>query len=670
MKISFNRPYKSIRQFADLELPDFVVLTGVNGAGKSHLLEGLENGSLSIEGVPPNQLHGEKPTRRFDGTSLVTQDTGAFSGAQISSELAGYWENIRQHWQGQSESFFTSLRSLQIPDLEKMEPRDIVSLKTEHLVKMGFTPESASSAVLQIYNVSQAVENQVIAQFSQQDPNTRNNLIKKFNTVKKLPIFAMSQDDFYESYPDNWQQIDLFQQSFSRLFSAYQRNWRANQLRGIGQAKGENIVALTEFEFVKKYGTPPWDYLNEVLEVANLDFRINKPFQWDDRPYEPMLTDEKRDIQVKFADLSSGERVIMSFALCLYHVNDPRAAIEYPKVLLFDEIDAPLHPSMTSSLLRTIEKTLVNDRQIKVILTTHSPSTVALSPPGSIFAMNKVGLNRVQKCFKDAALGILTAGVPTLSVNFENRRQVFVESKYDAEFYSSLYELSREFLAPDISLSFIASGSGGNGNCDQVISVVTQLRNAGNKTVFGLVDWDLKNKSSNVIFVLGGGDRYSIENYILDPLLVGLLLLRERILDPMTLGFPSGSTYLSILHDDVNSLEKIANSVTSGVGKLLEPDQISDPTLVSFLYRNGVSIPLPRWLTLIQGHKLESTLKQAYPQLNKYRNEPDMKAAIISLVLNERPGLIPSMVITTLRTIQCVSYSTDIHLPMRALVQD
>ena len=664
MKISFNKPYKSIRQFANLELPDFVVLTGVNGAGKSHLLEGLENGSLSIEGVPPNELHGAKPIRRFDGNSLVTQDTGTFSGAQITSELAGYWENIRQHWTGQSETFFGGLRGLQIPGLEKMNPKDIVSLTKDQLVAIGFTSECASAAVSQIYSVSQAVENQVTAQFVQQDPSNRNNLIRKFNTVKKLPLFAMSQDDFYESYPDNWQQIDLFQQSFSRLFSAYQRNWRANQLRGIGKANGENIVALSDEEFVQKYGTPPWDYLNEVLEVANLDFRINAPFQWDDRPYEPILTDAKRDIQIKFADLSSGERVIMSFALCLYHVNDPRAAIEYPKVLLFDEIDAPLHPSMTSSLLRTIEKTLVNDRQIKVILTTHSPSTVALSPPESIFAMSKIGPTRVQRCSKDAALGILTAGVPTLSVNFEKRRQIFVESKYDVEFYSSLYELSRKCLVPDISMSFIASGSGGNGNCDQVVSVVKQLRNAGNRTVFGLIDWDLKNTSIDGVFVLGSDDRYSIENYILDPLLIGLLLLREKILDATGFGLPSESTYLSLSQDDADSLAKIGKQVCADLDRFIDAGQKADSTPQDFLYRNGVSISFPRWLSRIQGHKLESTVKQAYPPLNKYRNEPDLKLAIISLILHERPELVPNVLISTLRAIQNFSYSASADLPM------
>ena len=70
----------------------------------------------------------------------------------------------------------------------------------------------------------------------------------------------------------------------------------------------------------------------------------------------------------------------MSFALCLYHAADQSTAVDFPKVLLFDEIDAPLHPSMSRSLLRTIQKTLVEEHGIFVILTTHSPSTVALAP--------------------------------------------------------------------------------------------------------------------------------------------------------------------------------------------------------------------------------------------------------------------------------------------------
>lgn len=656
MNITFNKPFKSIRNFDPIELPDFVVLTGVNGAGKSHLLEGIENGSLSIDGVSPNEPHGAKPTRRFDGNTLVTQDTGAFSGAQISSELAGYWENIKLHWTAQSESFFGGLRSLQIPNLEKLEPKRIVGLNAQDFMTMGFSSEASHAAVAQIQSQSTNIENIVTSQFIQQDPNNRTHLIKKFNAVKKIPIFTMSQDDFYESYPDNWQQIDLFQQSFSRLFSSYQRNWRTNQLRARGQAQGANVVALSDADFLKKYGSPPWLYLNEVLEVANLDFRINEPFQWDDRPYEPILTDHKRDIQIKFADLSSGERVIMSFALCLYHVSDPRASIEYPKVLLFDEIDAPLHPSMTSSLLKTIKQTLVRDRNIKVILTTHSPSTVALSPPESIFVMKKSGPNRLHKCSKDSALNILTAGVPTLSVNYENRRQIFVESKYDAEFYSSFYELSKSKLLPDISMTFIASGAGGNGNCDQVVSVVQQLREAGNRTVYGLIDWDCKNKSSDGVFILGDMNRYSIENYILDPLLIGLLLLREKIIEPIIFGLPSDSKYIAIAEDDIDSLTSIARKVASDIECVIDTKEKVDCTQIQFRYQNGVSISLPKWLTLVQGHRLEASLKLAYPQLNRYRSEPDLKRAILARVLDDRPNLVPDAITKTLKDIQSVEY--------------
>jgi AAA15 family ATPase/GTPase len=144
----------------------------------------------------------------------------------------------------------------------------------------------------------------------------------------------------------------------------------------------------------------------------------------------------------------------MSFALCLYYAEDRRQLVDYPKVLLFDEIDAPLHPSMTQSLLRTIQDVLINRHGIKVILTTHSPSTVALAPETSLYAMSKTEskteLRRLQKTTKDKALTILTTGVPTLSIDYENRRQVFVESQYDAQFYEKIYEKLRDKLIPEI----------------------------------------------------------------------------------------------------------------------------------------------------------------------------------------------------------------------------
>jgi hypothetical protein len=114
--------------------------------------------------------------------------------------------------------------------------------------------------------------------------------------------------------------------------------------------------------------------------------------------------------------------------------------------------------------------------------------------------MNKTGENRLQKTTKDQALAILTSGVPTLSIDYENRRQVFVESQYDVEYYEKIYKKLKNYLTPGISLDFISSGVRGNGNCDQVKEVVNQLyKKGGNRTVYGILDWDLKNNERLMI---------------------------------------------------------------------------------------------------------------------------------------------------------------------------
>ena len=70
--------------------------------------------------------------------------------------------------------------------------------------------------------------------------------------------------------------------------------------------------------------------------------------------------------------------------------------------------------------------------------------------------------------------------------------------------------------------------SGGSG---QVKSIVEKLRKAGNSKIFGIIDWDLKNKSTDSIFVHLENEMYTLENVILSPYFVGLLLLQENIIE-------------------------------------------------------------------------------------------------------------------------------------------
>lgn len=56
MKIKYKENYLSITKFDDVEFEDFTVLTGVNGSGKSHLLQAIEQKKVIIEGYENSNI--------------------------------------------------------------------------------------------------------------------------------------------------------------------------------------------------------------------------------------------------------------------------------------------------------------------------------------------------------------------------------------------------------------------------------------------------------------------------------------------------------------------------------------------------------------------------------------------------------------------------------------
>lgn len=648
MRLSFIRSHKSIRFLPVIELPDFVVLTGINGAGKSHLLEAIESGLIQIDDIEFNKQ--TRPVRRFDWMNLIPQDTGAFAAYQITQERSNFWNEISQHINEFRPQLLEELRQLNRAGFDKLKPREIVGITPEDLIKTGSTPEQANELVQAIQNIASSASQNVANRFTQNDPSTRGRLISLLQSNTNVPLVAFEESDFYDYFPRSWQPVDMFQQSFGRLFAGYQQNWLNNRIRFVANSEGEPVSFLTDIEFLNKYGEPPWEFVNSVLETANLDFRINQPPRYEDRPYEPILTDQVTGSEVKFNDLSSGERILMSFALCLYYAGDARQMVNYPRVLLFDEIDAPLHPSMTQSLLRTIQEVLVNKHGIKVILTTHSPSTVALSNEDSLYVMHKTDERRIQKTTKDRALAILTTGVPTISINYENRRQVFVESKYDVTFYEMVYEKLRDKLVPEISINFISSGVSGQGSCEQVKEIVNTLTRYGNHSIYGIIDWDTRNTGNEFVKVLGKDRRYSIENYIFDPILLVAFLLREKFIDRTQLSLEEGVRYTDFSNFENAKLQSVADFIVNQTR--LKVRNSSDDYSLEIEYVCGRKINLPLWFLRIQGHELESIIKELFPQLNRYQREGELKREVITKVIDDIPDFISKDVLTVLSEIQ------------------
>lgn len=83
-------------------------------------------------------------------------------------------------------------------------------------------------------------------------------------------------------------------------------------------------------------------------------------------------------------------------------------------MILLDEVDASLHPSMIKNFLNVIQEVFL-ERGISVLVATHSPTTVALSPEDSIYLMNPSGPKRVTKTSAAEAINILSEGFATLS---------------------------------------------------------------------------------------------------------------------------------------------------------------------------------------------------------------------------------------------------------------
>ncbi|WP_433018940.1 ATP-dependent nuclease [Kribbella sp. CA-294648] len=357
--------------------------------------------------------------------------------------------------------------------------------------------------------------------------------------------------------------------------------------------------ALTDEQFIEQFGPPPWELLNEILQIIGLPYKFDQPEPGVDGVEFAVALTGPHGVSIPVDQLSTGERVLMAIATARYIGSKFSDEVQVPKVLLLDEADASLHPSMVKSLLTVIQDLFIKQYGMRVILTTHAPSTVALAPEESLYILRDTS-PRIQKTTADHAIKSLTTGISTLSVRVDNRRQVFVESEYDQEYLQHLFGITKDYLRSETSLEFIAVGRRDKGGgCEAVVRLVKELRTAGVDTVSGVVDRDVRSTTPEGIFYLA--DRYSIENLIFDPVLLGTFLLRERILQASDLQIGSGLRHFELTSTHA---QQIATSLSSRL-KFAGTD-------TSVEYTGKFSIVMPDdWLET-QGHQLQAIIVQEF----------------------------------------------------------
>lgn len=342
-----SQPYKSIDKVAWQNIPPFAVLTGLNGSGKTQLLQVLAY-KLASGGHPQYQQLGAIPLK--------------IDGAVIGPHEIAY-----------------------LPSAENVFRIEALNISSLHQAKQQFLQR------LMPQNAAQNIELQILRERVQRQFSIRIDGPQSLpKLIEKLP------DDFM--YMLEYGEVTA---GLSHVFFGYQIRFAEKLLGG-----------QSEKQVLQELGRPPWEFVNEALASAEFGYRIVPPEPKLMKDYHVTVATLDRNASLELNDLSSGEKTILRTILWFYNTKHNNI---FPKLFLLDEPDAHLHPSMTRQFLDVLKSVLVDQYNVRIIMTTHSPSTVALAPEDSLFVMSREQPRIRRPASKAEAIGLLTSGLVIVS---------------------------------------------------------------------------------------------------------------------------------------------------------------------------------------------------------------------------------------------------------------
>ena len=584
-----NKPYKSIGT-CEFRLPEYCVLTGKNGSGKSHILQAM---TLQKDPILQNRIINT-PNIHINGELLKSEEIQLI-------QFGGFNPNIK----------------------EKSDPN-----KISNFIKQSFA----------LYNQKHRTSGNI--HYAQQE-STYDNFIKY---VMQERGKNLQESDFWSLFDLRFLSNEhILNGEFALIFKTYAQHLEQNEYNRYRKDNGYHIneKIFSNTEFIQSYGEAPWKLINDIFERVHIPYKVNDPIG-DHRNSDfnlQLIDKQNNDITIKFEDLSTGEKVLMSLAMTIYNSD---TNLKKPKLLLLDEPDAGLHPSMSRNMVSVLREFIVDKLRIPVVMVTHSPTTIAALEGVEIFEKIR-NINEPKKTTKEAALNLLTADIPFLTVTTEARRDVLVESHYDADNFTELYNIFKNEIDCKPHFFPCKEKNGDGSNCSDVIHLADKLFKPENNHVYGIIDRDeLKHKrvTKDNLLILGDGERYAIENYILDPLLIGVLL----VIDSKTEKF---TTLKDIKIPQIKDIQvKDAQAISDEILKNIE---IPLADLHSCEYVGGMKLNLPHLLLETKGHDLEDKYyKTKIACLKKYHNPNDLKFTVIQKVIKNYPEFLPKAVLNTL----------------------
>jgi hypothetical protein len=167
--------------------------------------------------------------------------------------------------------------------------------------------------------------------------------------------------------------------------------------------------------------------------------------------------------------------------------------------------------------------------------------------------------------------------------------------------------------------------------------MVEQLRSNG-VDMLGIVDRDDTPQQTTPGVVISSVNRYSLENLILDPVAVGILLVRENLASAQDV-FGQQIPYFEFTRDHADAtcnyvVEKVRPQMPSILRTTIDKGET-----VELQYEGGGSVTSPKFIINHKGHDLEDWIVAAYPGLNKFQGK--LKRAIVGHIFADMPQWIP-----------------------------
>ncbi|MCW8880407.1 MAG: ATP-binding protein [Kangiellaceae bacterium] len=410
MKLKLVEPFLSFLRpeaIENIELPDFAVITGLNGSGKSQLLKGIMKGNVQYGDIQPGGIS----LISFD--DLNEKQVNAASIKNLCDEFLRGHSHNNVKWNNK----ITEIYRKYLAKTDANTHHYILDQLEQPKPVWKITKEDVDSELWdKIEKFKSEMEFEVFA-----NEEFRvfgfHHLIEQ--TYKKFFIVTKERGASYSQFVDVIGALTLG--DLTNQFQSYAKEQEAYVKE---QVDADRSGRRTEWELEFQQHTPkPWELLNNVLSEIRDEFKDKNVFNFKITHPDmhnivkkngiAQIYDPATESKIEFENLSSGERVI--FTLIMMAFGSRKGSVP-PRLLLVDEIDATLHPSMIKVMLRIIENVFLKQGS-KVILATHSATTVSLIDDEDAIHVIHHGQvsEKIEAVSKNGALHILTEGYVTLN---------------------------------------------------------------------------------------------------------------------------------------------------------------------------------------------------------------------------------------------------------------